>query len=222
MSLTTVGVECRPISPFSRSICLSLPMIDALLEVDDAVLAEARDRLAGLGVQRDQAVAGGDVDDAVVALAVGPVGQAAARQLTRAPSAWRARPRPALYIHFMLAGRRVRARPPRGGCRPVAYTVPLTMIGVPSSLVSGRGPRLSVLNRHATSSLLKLLALIWSSGEYLLPRRSAVYIGHSPFLVLGIAAALSGHAWRHPRETCDEQRHCGHDSKCDALHRVCS
>src|SRR4051794_29719400 len=59
------------------------------------------------------------------------------------------------------------------------------MIGVPSSLFSGRGPRLSVLNRQATSSLLKLLALIWSSGEYLLPRWSAVYIGHSPFFVLG-------------------------------------
>src|SRR3954452_16188394 len=59
------------------------------------------------------------------------------------------------------------------------------MIGVPSSLFSGRGPRLSVLNRHAGSSLLKLLALIWSSGEYLLPLKSAVYIGHSPFFVLG-------------------------------------
>src|SRR5215212_6092170 len=65
--------------------------------------------------------------------------------------------------------------------------MPLTMIGVPSSLFSGRGPRLSVLKRHATSSLLKLLASIWSSGAYLLPRRSAVYIGQSPFLVLGIA-----------------------------------
>src|SRR5215471_5121443 len=63
--------------------------------------------------------------------------------------------------------------------------MPLTMIGVPSSLFSGRGPRLSVLKRHATSILLKLLALIWSSGEYLLPFRSAVYIGHSPFFVLG-------------------------------------
>src|SRR5438309_5260578 len=59
------------------------------------------------------------------------------------------------------------------------------MIGVPSSLFSGRGPRLSVLNRQATSSLLKLVAPICSSGEYLLPLRSAVYIGHSPFFVLG-------------------------------------
>src|SRR3954453_9452335 len=63
--------------------------------------------------------------------------------------------------------------------------MPLTMIGVPSSLFSGRGPRLSVLKRHAGSSLLKLLALIWSSGGYLLSLRSAVYIGHSPFFVLG-------------------------------------
>src|SRR4249920_3995801 len=61
------------------------------------------------------------------------------------------------------------------------------MIGVPSSLYSGRVPRLSVLNRQATSRRLKFEALIWSSGEYLLPRRSAVYIGHSPFLVLGKA-----------------------------------
>src|SRR3954465_12835674 len=59
------------------------------------------------------------------------------------------------------------------------------MIGVPSSLFSGRGPRVAVLKRQATSSLLKLVPLIWSSGEYLLPLRSAVYIGHSPFLVLG-------------------------------------
>src|SRR5882672_9089613 len=65
--------------------------------------------------------------------------------------------------------------------------MPLITSGVPSSLYSGRVPRLSVLKRHATSSLLKLLALIWSSGEYLLPRRSAVYIGHSPFFVLGRA-----------------------------------
>src|SRR6185436_20909926 len=63
--------------------------------------------------------------------------------------------------------------------------MPPTIIGVPSSLFSGRGPRLSVLKRQATSSLLKLFASIWSSGEYLLPLRSAVYIGHSPFFVLG-------------------------------------
>ena len=39
-SPTTVGVECRPISPFSRSICLSLPMTTPDLQVDDAALAE--------------------------------------------------------------------------------------------------------------------------------------------------------------------------------------
>src|SRR5262245_9484664 len=71
----------------------------------------------------------------------------------------------------------------------IAYTTPLTISGVPSSLLSGRGPRLSVLKRHAISILLKLDALIWSSGEYLLPFKSAVYIGHSPFLVLGIGLA---------------------------------
>ena len=53
------------------------------LQVHHAVLAEAGDQLAGLGVQLDQPVAGGDEDDAVVALAVGPVGDAAAGKLAR-------------------------------------------------------------------------------------------------------------------------------------------
>src|SRR6202040_3765944 len=61
----------------------------------------------------------------------------------------------------------------------VTYSTPLTMSGVPSSLYSGRGPRLSVLKRHATSSLLKLDALIWSRGRYLVPFMSAVYEAHS-------------------------------------------
>src|SRR5215472_497835 len=70
---------------------------------------------------------------------------------------------------------------------PVVYSVPFTASGVPSNLYSGRGPKLSVLNLQATSSLLKLDASIWSSGEYLVPLRSAVYCGHSPFFVDGNA-----------------------------------
>src|SRR6266850_775996 len=58
---------------------------------------------------------------------------------------------------------------------PVVYKTPLTMSGVPSNLYSGNGPRLSVLKRQATSSLLKFEPLIWSSGRYLVPRMSAVY-----------------------------------------------
>src|SRR5215471_1549526 len=64
------------------------------------------------------------------------------------------------------------------------------MSGVSSSLYSGRGPRLSVLNRQAISSLLKLLASTCATGEYLLPVRSAVYKGHSPFFVLGNAPGV--------------------------------
>jgi len=41
-------------------------------------------------------------------------------------------------------------------------------------VLSGRGPKLSVLRRHATSSLLKFDASICESGENLLPRTSAV------------------------------------------------
>src|SRR5437867_12579905 len=55
------------------------------------------------------------------------------------------------------------------------------MSGVDSRLNSGRGPRLSVLNRQATSRLPKLLRWIWSSGEYRVRPRSAPYVRHSPF-----------------------------------------
>src|ERR1700704_1357964 len=55
----------------------------------------------------------------------------------------------------------------------VVYSTPLATSGVDSRLNSGRGPRLSVLNRHATSRFLKLPALIWSSGEYRVLARSA-------------------------------------------------
>ena len=70
---------------------------------------------------------------------------------------------------------------------------------MPSSLVSGRGPRLSVLNRQATSILLKLLASICASGEYLLPRMSAVDDGQSPLSVLGCPTLCP--------ETCGDHPH---------------
>jgi hypothetical protein len=46
---------------------------DALLQIDDAVLAEAGNRRAVVGIERDQPVAGGHVDHAIVAAAVGPI-----------------------------------------------------------------------------------------------------------------------------------------------------
>ena len=77
-SLATIGVACRPISPVIE--------IDRLivveLQVDDAVLAEAGDRDAGLGVERDQLIARRHVDDARFR-AVGPVREPAARELAR-------------------------------------------------------------------------------------------------------------------------------------------
>src|SRR5712692_664947 len=65
------------------------------------------------------------------------------------------------------------------------------MIGVPSSLYSGYGPNASVLKRHATSSLLKFDASIWSSGEYLVNFTSAPLVGHSPFRVEGWPCAAN-------------------------------
>ena len=61
-------------------------LVEALLQVDHAAGAEARRPAAGAGVQRDQAVAGGDVEDHPVA-AVVPVRQAAPREPPRRPRA---------------------------------------------------------------------------------------------------------------------------------------
>src|SRR5207237_8933082 len=55
----------------------------ALLQIDDAALAERRDHRAVLRVERDQAIARRDVEHALVAFAVGPVRDAAARELAR-------------------------------------------------------------------------------------------------------------------------------------------
>ena len=62
---------------------LTGPGDHAYLQIDDAVLAEARYRLTGLGIQRHQTIAGGDEHDAVVALAVAPIRNAAAGKLAR-------------------------------------------------------------------------------------------------------------------------------------------
>ena len=62
---------------------LALAEDGALLHVDDAALSKRRNHRAGPGIERDQAVAGRHVEDALVALAVGPVRHAAARQLAR-------------------------------------------------------------------------------------------------------------------------------------------
>src|SRR5439155_5951663 len=62
-----------------------LPLADhgPLLEIDDAVGAERIDHRAGVRVERDETIARRDVDDAVVAAAVGPVRESAARELPR-------------------------------------------------------------------------------------------------------------------------------------------
>src|SRR5439155_11822736 len=50
-------------------------LIEILLEIDDAGFAEGGDGRAGFGVERDESIAGGDVENALL-LAVGPVGEA--------------------------------------------------------------------------------------------------------------------------------------------------
>src|SRR4249919_2946385 len=59
--------------------------------------------------------------------------------------------------------------------------MPLIISGVVWRLKSGLDPRYWVLNCQATSSELKLPALIWSSGAYLVEPRSPPHVRHSPF-----------------------------------------
>ena len=106
VSLTTVGVEWRPISPVSRSIGLPSPNTTPTFRSTTPSLPKDGTGCAGLRVERDQAVARRDVEDAVVAAAVGPVGQ------RRGPTAAAAPPAPrgafGIAVHpQQLAGRGV-------------------------------------------------------------------------------------------------------------------
>ena len=90
---------------------------DPFLEIDNAVLAKPRNRRAGLRVQRDQPEPGRHEDDAIVALAVGPVRDAAAGEL---PWGNRRAPSFAKAVHpHLLARLRVERddRPPGAGGR---------------------------------------------------------------------------------------------------------
>ena len=100
-SPATIGVACRPILAGYRIDRL----VGLLLEIDHPVRPEVRHRTARRGVERDQPVAGGDVDDPG-RLAVGlPVREAAAGQLPRRGGA--ARPLVEAVHPEHLAGRRV-------------------------------------------------------------------------------------------------------------------
>ena len=118
---------------------------------------------AGLGVERHHPVAGRHVDDAFVAgrrsstRGRGPTAAGAPRG--------RARPPPMRCIHSSSPVARVERHDgaPRSGRRVEHAARPSS--GVDWKLNSGRGPRLSVLKRHATSSVAKLAALIWSRAR---------------------------------------------------------
>jgi hypothetical protein len=78
-------------------------LVVVLLQIDDAVAAETADQFAGHRIQRDELVAGRDVEHPAIALAVGPVGEAAAGEFARRRFA--ARPLVFLVHPQHLAGR---------------------------------------------------------------------------------------------------------------------
>ncbi len=216
-SSTTVGVEWR--ADF-RLLEVGLLAVDhdADLEVDDAVLAEARNRLAGLRVERDEAVAGGDVDDAIVTLAVGPVGESAARQLARRPA------RGALaLVHavgpLQLAGARLHrdhraARAGRGIEHPLDHDGRAFELGfgTRTEVVGLQAPRHFELADVAAVDLIERRVL----------RAAEVRGVHRPLAVLGARhrAGLAGDERGHPRVDGEEQHQSGHGPNCDAVHAI--
>ena len=114
-SLAIAGVECTPISPVSRSICWPLPNTTPTFRSTMPSVPNELISAPVLRVERDQAIAGRDVEDALVAAAVGPVRDAAARQLPRRDAG-------ALALRAGCAPRSARrscrrARRPSGACR---------------------------------------------------------------------------------------------------------
>ncbi len=93
MSPTTAGVEWIPISPLFEIDLLIDAFDDADLEIEHAFFRERLNHRAGLGVELYELIAGCDVDHALVALAIGPVRDAAAQTAavaTRRPACLRA------------------------------------------------------------------------------------------------------------------------------------
>src|SRR5688572_8700943 len=191
---------------------------DAVFEIDFAVLAKAGDRLTGLGVQRDEAITDGDVNDAVVALAVGPIGESATRQLARRP------PRCTLAFFtsvgpLQFAGARIGGdhRAP-GARRGVEHALDHQRRAF--ELRFGTGTEVIGLDAPRDFQLAEVVAVNLIERRVL---RSAKVRGvHRPLAVLGARhrAGLSGHEGRDPRVARDEQRDSGHDPKCDALHAL--
>src|SRR5262249_53941858 len=169
-SLTTVGVECRPASPVSRSLCWPVPLTTPTLRSTTPSFPKLEILMPVFASSPRRQY---PVDTCRIRSSMQSVQYETPRrdkcsgELTaRAPS----------NSECVQSNSPVSALSAKTARRvpPVAYMMPLITSGVPSNLYSGRVPRLSVLKRHATSRSLKFDALIWSRGEYFEPLTSAV------------------------------------------------
>ena len=90
---TTAAVEWRPTSPFTRSTCLSAPMMTPCLRSTTPSLPNESHGNAGLRIQRDHPVTNRDKNDALVAQSVCPICKSTTRKLPGRHI------RPAAFIH---------------------------------------------------------------------------------------------------------------------------
>ena len=90
-------------------------LIDVLLQIDDAVVAEALDAIAGARVERDHLIARRHIDDSCV-VAVLPIREPAARELARRDLTALAFVEPVQSIAARRCRHRARRR--RGASRP--------------------------------------------------------------------------------------------------------
>ena len=156
-SPTTSGVACRPTSPGDEIHRL----VVFLFQIDDAVLAEAGDRLTGLRVERQHLVTRCDVDDAFVTATVG-VSRGRVRELG-------AERTHRVCLHRRCASRSFRRRLHRvrrrhAWCPQPCAITPSRPAVLPGGCTGARTETIG-LESPCHFELLKFPALIWSAGE---------------------------------------------------------
>ena len=151
------GVEWTPISPVSRSICSPLPFTAPSFR---SMMPSFPNDATGAPVFAFNSTRRYPVVTYTMRSSPLP----SVQYETPRPESWRGATAARLPSRMLCTQTISPVRPSSAitsrRVPAVVYRMPRMASGVPSSLYSGKVPKLSVLNRHATSSLLKLSALI--------------------------------------------------------------
>ena len=201
--VATTGVACRPTSPVIGVDRL----IVVQLQIDDAARCRSREPDAGLGIERDEPGSRASRRESGVLLASRSNTASPRPESCRGADRHRAGPRRSLCIHSSSPVAASSATTRARACRLSSTDTPLTISGVDLQVrILGAGPRSSVLNRHATSSLLKLSLRDLVEGRIAGVGQVATVGG--PFAVPrpGLAANRQGRPGQHNSENDGRRR----------------